>query len=192
MMRWSDWMAALAALALVGSVVACSGANMSGVPDGSGGADGAAEQQCKMGSDGTRVCGYDCKMGSNGRVYCADTPDGSCAMNPDGTFTCTRKAAASADEAPEDTAEAAPEDTSAAQTSSGEQARCCVNRAYWSCPDLASVNRCVGEPMSLMSCVQRCGFDSDGCEERCIEAHGPKPDGSGCSRQMARDNECPR
>lgn len=185
MMRLRDCMGALAALALVGSVVACSGANMSGVPDGSG---GAAEQECKMGSDGTKVCGYDCRMGSNGRVYCADTPDGSCAMNVDGTFTCTEAAAsASPDPAPE-----AEPQGDVAQPSSGEQARCCVNRAYWSCPDLASVNRCVGEPMALMSCMEQCGFDSEGCEERCIEAHGPRPQGSGCSRELARDGECPR
>ncbi|MGC4121091.1 MAG: hypothetical protein QM765_42240 [Myxococcales bacterium] len=44
--------------------------------------------ECRMGSDGTNVCGYNCRMGSNGRFYCASTPDGQCAFNSNGTFTC--------------------------------------------------------------------------------------------------------
>jgi len=45
---------------------------------------------CRLGSDGQRVCGYDCRVGSDGRVYCASTPDGSCRMNSDGSFSCGR------------------------------------------------------------------------------------------------------
>lgn len=56
------------------------------------GLSAAEEPECKMGSDGQNVCGYDCQMGSNGRVYCADTPDGKCSFNADGTYTCTQLA----------------------------------------------------------------------------------------------------
>jgi hypothetical protein len=47
-------------------------------------------QECRMGSDGMNVCGYNCRMGSNGHMYCSDVPNGRCALNSDGTFTCPR------------------------------------------------------------------------------------------------------
>jgi len=50
---------------------------------------GAPPPQCRMGTDGQNVCGYNCRMGTNGHMYCAATPDGRCAMNTDGTFTCS-------------------------------------------------------------------------------------------------------
>ncbi|MGQ0505598.1 MAG: hypothetical protein ACT4TC_09785, partial [Myxococcaceae bacterium] len=50
----------------------------------------ALPSDCKFGSDGQKVCGYDCRLGSNGRAYCASTPDGRCAMNTDGTVSCGR------------------------------------------------------------------------------------------------------
>ena len=49
---------------------------------------GEKEAECRMGTDGRQVCGYNCKMGTNGRMYCASVPNGRCAMNTDGTFTC--------------------------------------------------------------------------------------------------------
>ncbi len=194
MSRSSGFVGALGVAALLVSVLACSGANMSGVPDGAGAeADG---RECKMGSDGAQVCGYHCRLGSNGQIYCADTPDGSCALQADGTFACTQRAQAEPDapayDPTEETTGPYEQPTPADTAPQGEAARCCVNNAYWSCPDLASANRCVGEPMQLMSCVQSCGFDSNNCEERCIEAHGPRPGTSGCSREVARDGECPR
>jgi hypothetical protein len=51
--------------------------------------DSGRAPECRMGSHGQNVCGYNCRMGSNGRFfYCASRPDGRCAMNSDGTFTC--------------------------------------------------------------------------------------------------------
>ena len=45
-------------------------------------------QECRMGSDGMNVCGYNCMLGSSGRYYCSSYPDGRCALNSDGTYTC--------------------------------------------------------------------------------------------------------
>jgi hypothetical protein len=54
-----------------------------------GGANAGGQQpDCKAGSDGINVCGYNCKQGTNGRMYCATRPEGTCAQNHDGTFTC--------------------------------------------------------------------------------------------------------
>lgn len=44
--------------------------------------------ECRMGSDGRNVCGYNCRLGSRGFVYCASHPDYHCRLNADGTFTC--------------------------------------------------------------------------------------------------------
>jgi hypothetical protein len=54
-----------------------------------GGANaGGLPPECKAGSDGIKVCGYNCKAGTNGRMYCATRPEGQCSQNGDGTFTC--------------------------------------------------------------------------------------------------------
>ena len=53
-----------------------------------GGATGGPPPECRMGSDGQQVCGYNCRMGSNGHFYCANRADGQCAFNSNGTFTC--------------------------------------------------------------------------------------------------------
>jgi hypothetical protein len=54
-----------------------------------GGANaGGKPPECRTGTDGLQVCGYNCRMGTNGRFYCATMPEGECAMNTNGTFTC--------------------------------------------------------------------------------------------------------
>ncbi len=54
-----------------------------------GGANAGGQQpDCRTGTDGVKVCGYNCKLGTNGRMYCATMPDGVCGMNSDGTFSC--------------------------------------------------------------------------------------------------------
>lgn len=54
-----------------------------------GGANaGGKPPECRVGTDGLQVCGYNCRMGTNGRFYCATMPDGECAQNSNGTFTC--------------------------------------------------------------------------------------------------------
>jgi TPR repeat protein len=50
----------------------------------------AERPECKMGSDGIHVCGYDCKMGADRHVACADTPNGRCAMSTDGSISCSQ------------------------------------------------------------------------------------------------------
>ena len=49
---------------------------------------GGKPTECRMGSDGQQVCGYNCRIGSNGHVYCASIPNGTCRMNSDGSFGC--------------------------------------------------------------------------------------------------------
>lgn len=54
-----------------------------------GGANaGGAPPECRTGTDGVKVCGYNCKKGTNGRYFCAAMPDGECTPNPNGTYTC--------------------------------------------------------------------------------------------------------
>jgi hypothetical protein len=50
---------------------------------------GATEEpECKLQSNGKKVCGYNCKLGSNGRAYCSSVPNGECSLNSDGTYSC--------------------------------------------------------------------------------------------------------
>ncbi len=44
--------------------------------------------ECKLQSNGQKVCGYNCRLGSNGRAYCSSIPNGKCSLNSDGTFAC--------------------------------------------------------------------------------------------------------
>ena len=54
-----------------------------------GGANAGGQQpDCKAGTDGINVCGYNCKQGTNGRMYCATRPEGQCEAKKDGTFNC--------------------------------------------------------------------------------------------------------
>ena len=48
----------------------------------------APPTECRMGSDGMNVCGYNCRLGANGHMYCSGIPNGQCALNSDGSFTC--------------------------------------------------------------------------------------------------------
>jgi len=54
-----------------------------------GGANaGGAVPECRTGTDGVQVCGYNCKKATNGRYFCAATPEGECTATPDGKYTC--------------------------------------------------------------------------------------------------------
>ncbi|MBL8950586.1 MAG: hypothetical protein JNK82_07415 [Myxococcaceae bacterium] len=54
-----------------------------------GGANaGGAVPECRTGTDGVQVCGYNCKKGTNGRYFCATMPDGECTPTESGTYTC--------------------------------------------------------------------------------------------------------
>ena len=67
-----------------------------------------------------------------------------------------------------------------------QSANCCVNGAYYECPDAGAASVCIGEPMSLMSCLNDCSSSS--CEQSCLDQHGPDP--SQCTRDMSRDGNC--
>jgi len=62
---------------------------------------------------------------------------------------------------------------------------CCVNGAFYACPDLAAVQRCA--PPELAGCMMNCGFDG-GCPEQCLSDYPPDP--SECSREPANDGRC--
>ena len=54
-----------------------------------GGANaGGRPPECRTGTDGVKVCGYNCKKGTNGRYFCAAMPEGECTPNANGTYTC--------------------------------------------------------------------------------------------------------
>ncbi len=71
---------------------------------------------------------------------------------------------------------------SAAEPSSSSSARCCINGAFYECPDAASVDLCVGR---FARCIGGCGLS---CMESCLQSDPPDP--SGCSRIPSRDGEC--
>lgn len=166
--------------------LACGGANTNGSLTKSYGSGQAPRQTCKMNADGTEVCGYHCLLGSGGGWACADSPEGSCSVATSGEVSCQ------GDELPEPPAPAASNDEPASSPqSSGSDAMCCVNLAYYDCPDAAAATLCLGSPMQLMSCMQECGVGGDGsCEEACSEDHGARPDEAGCERNAALDGQC--
>ncbi len=68
-------------------------------------------------------------------------------------------------------------------------ARCCINGAYYSCPDTASLNQCGGETASCLMGCQSSGSSSS-CEDKCLKDHAPDP--KSCTRDRAKDSECAR
>ncbi|MCB9615581.1 MAG: hypothetical protein H6721_03425 [Sandaracinus sp.] len=72
--------------------------------------------------------------------------------------------------------------TSEAHATPSSSARCCINGAFYECPDAASVDLCVGR---FTRCISGCGLS---CMESCLQSDPPDP--SGCSRTPARDGEC--
>ncbi len=154
----------------------------------------ASQEQCRRSVNGEEVCGYDCMMDSQAVFHCADTPDGSCSFAADGSVTCTKKAAESPppQTTPETLESTDSSVTGSTSTTSTVNASCCVNGAFYECPDANAVGVCLGQPMQLMSCADQCPMMGDGaCEEECISNHGPHPEQSGCTRTPARDGECP-
>lgn len=84
--------------------------------------------------------------------------------------------------------ETAPQPAAGNAATSTSTIQCCVNKAYYSCPDGAAAARCVGNPGALMNCAMSCGGGD--CQQQCIASHGPKPSGSGCQRDPGRDGDC--
>lgn len=63
---------------------------------------------------------------------------------------------------------------------------CCINKKYFSCPDLAAVDRCAGK---YMRCLQGCGMTMK-CMSSCGKTAPMDP--SRCSRQSNNDSKCSR
>jgi hypothetical protein len=77
-----------------------------------------------------------------------------------------------------------PPASSAAEPAS--EIRCCVNGAYYACPDAAALDRCGG---AFSRCVMGCMSSSDmRCEDRCFQSSPPDP--SVCRRDSSRDSTC--
>lgn len=72
------------------------------------------------------------------------------------------------------------------QSNTQSSASCCVNGAFYECPNAASATQCLGEPMSLGNCLSACADDP--CTEQCFSQYGPNP--SSCQRAQAKDAEC--
>ncbi|MEZ4301058.1 MAG: hypothetical protein R3B70_39345 [Polyangiaceae bacterium] len=63
---------------------------------------------------------------------------------------------------------------------------CCINKAFYACPDAGALDKCSGE---TAACMAKCMSSSDmGCPDRCLKDHPPDP--SRCSRAPSRDGEC--
>lgn len=70
--------------------------------------------------------------------------------------------------------------------STGTEYHCCVNRAYYDCPDAGAVARCA--PPELAGCLMNCGMMDASCPEGCLDRYPPDP--SDCSREAPRDSQC--
>ena len=70
----------------------------------------------------------------------------------------------------------------------GGSATCCVNKQFYECPDALSGTQCLGEPIQLGQCVDKCPASDQSCTLKCMADHGPDP--SHCTRAPTRDGEC--
>ncbi|MFK8003173.1 MAG: hypothetical protein AB8H86_26625 [Polyangiales bacterium] len=68
------------------------------------------------------------------------------------------------------------------RSSGGSSARCCINGAYYECPNAAALDQCAGR---FARCVSACGMS---CMEECLQSDPPDP--SSCTRVTGRDGEC--
>jgi hypothetical protein len=69
---------------------------------------------------------------------------------------------------------------------SSNEASCCVNGAFYLCPDAAAVNKCGG---ATAACMSKCMSSSDmKCPDKCMSDYPPDP--SSCQRQSNRDGDC--
>ena len=70
---------------------------------------------------------------------------------------------------------------------------CCINGAFYTCPDSAAADQCAGAG-GLDACLAECGMGPDsfpdfGCEEACFNGVGD-PDPSACARDESKDGTC--
>ena len=68
---------------------------------------------------------------------------------------------------------------------SSSSGSCCVNGAYYDCPDGDAIYQCSG---AFMACMMSCGMMDFDCPEQCMSSHPMDP--SRCSRTGSQDNTC--
>ena len=66
------------------------------------------------------------------------------------------------------------------------QNSCCINGAYYACPDMAAVNKCA--PPELGGCMMNCDMMDMSCPDQCLQSYPPDP--SSCSRDTSKDASC--
>ena len=67
-----------------------------------------------------------------------------------------------------------------------EPTTCCINGAFFDCPDTDAGMRCSG---NTSACVSKCFLSSDmDCPARCLEQYPPDP--SRCTRNPSQDTSC--
>ncbi|MCU0657696.1 MAG: hypothetical protein MUF64_21275 [Polyangiaceae bacterium] len=87
-------------------------------------------------------------------------------------------------------ADAKPADAKPAnQSGGGGNTWCCVNKQFNECETAERAVKCIGNPMQLISCNDKCGMSQD-CTLKCIADHGPSADRGPCKRDRSRDKEC--
>ena len=79
--------------------------------------------------------------------------------------------------------------------SGGDNPHCCVggdasSQVYYDCKTADNAIKCMGNPMSLISCHQKCKAGDKDCPLKCIGQYGPSPDRGHCSRDPSRDAQC--
>lgn len=62
---------------------------------------------------------------------------------------------------------------------------CCINNAYYDCPNADAVYTCSG---AFMACMMDCGMMDMDCPQKCDQTHPLDP--SKCSRNSSKDNTC--
>jgi hypothetical protein len=73
----------------------------------------------------------------------------------------------------------------------GSNTWCCVNQEFYDCQTSDRAVKCMGNPMALMDCSQKCKGDG-GCAIKCMGDYGPSASRGPCDRTPARDGECPK
>ncbi len=142
----------------------------------------AQSYRSESGPNGARTTQQQASVGPNGANASRTSLESTMESGPS---TSASHDLLAVDNAPEPAPAPAPPANTATSTST---IRCCVNKAYYTCPDGAAAGRCLGNPGALMNCAMSCSGGD--CQQQCIASHGPKPSGSGCQRDPGRDGDC--
>ena len=139
-------------------------------------------------------CSVGCLSDSNceGDQVCFKLPN-------DQLGSCQSKAAVDAwlngeepdTQSPSDTPDDGPSDGPSTSTT----LECCINGAFYACPDTATLEQCGGITFDLIACLDACSLDDWACEDACFMADlnsHVDPDPSACTRDESRDFSCVR